>query len=199
MASLVETETISRETRDFLHFLRRIKYDHRQFPENKDGGLPFPPFPQGIEILEAVVVEVSVVVSNIRAVSEVTMDYALELFYRESWKDSRLAYNKTLFKNKTELALHESYTNFLWFVIVFPLRKVQGSLIHLCRMPLPRRTLKGTASPTDPSSASRTLASYSTVDGLVSSANAVPLAHSSRSNPHFSYGPDPLPLRQTSL
>ena len=26
------------ETRDFLHFLRRIKYDHRQCPQN-DGNL----------------------------------------------------------------------------------------------------------------------------------------------------------------
>uniref|UniRef100_A0A915AAL4 Neurotransmitter-gated ion-channel ligand-binding domain-containing protein n=1 Tax=Parascaris univalens TaxID=6257 RepID=A0A915AAL4_PARUN len=88
------------ETRDFLHFLRSIRYDHRQFPENTDG--------------DAVVITVSIVVSNIRAVSEVTMDYALELFYRESWLDERLKYDKTRFKNKTEIALHESYTNFLW-------------------------------------------------------------------------------------
>ncbi|WKX95614.1 hypothetical protein Q1695_012236 [Nippostrongylus brasiliensis] len=92
------------ETRDFLQFLRRINYDHRQCPENKAG---------------AVEVEVSVVVSNIRAVSEVTMDYALELFYRESWKDERLQFNVSLFKNKTQLALHESYTNFLWFPDTF--------------------------------------------------------------------------------
>ncbi|UMM18594.1 hypothetical protein L5515_014587 [Caenorhabditis briggsae] len=71
------------ETRDFLQFLRRIQYDHRQVPENDKG--------------ETTYVEVSVVVSNIRAVSEVTM----------------------LFKNKTELALHESYTNFLWFPDTF--------------------------------------------------------------------------------
>ncbi|RCN35851.1 hypothetical protein ANCCAN_18274, partial [Ancylostoma caninum] len=94
----------SRETRDFLQFLRRINYDHRQCPENKAG---------------AVQVEVSVVVSNIRAVSEVTMDYALELFYRESWQDERLQFNVSLFKNKTKLALHESYTNFLWFPDTF--------------------------------------------------------------------------------
>ncbi|EGT48234.1 hypothetical protein CAEBREN_00120 [Caenorhabditis brenneri] len=50
----------SGETRDFLQFLRRIQYDHRQVPENDKG--------------EATYVEVSVVVSNIRAVSEVTMD-----------------------------------------------------------------------------------------------------------------------------
>ncbi|CAL2032348.1 unnamed protein product [Caenorhabditis brenneri] len=93
------------ETRDFLQFLRRIQYDHRQVPENDKG--------------EATYVEVSVVVSNIRAVSEVTMDYALELFYRESWRDPRLRYDRKLFKNKTELALHESYTNFLWFPDTF--------------------------------------------------------------------------------
>uniref|UniRef100_A0A8L8Q7V0 Neur_chan_LBD domain-containing protein n=1 Tax=Heligmosomoides polygyrus TaxID=6339 RepID=A0A8L8Q7V0_HELPZ len=93
------------ETRDFLQFLKRINYDHRQCPENKAGG--------------TVEVEVSVVVSNIRAVSEVTMDYALELFYRESWKDERLQFNTSLFKNKTQLALHESYTNFLWFPDTF--------------------------------------------------------------------------------
>uniref|UniRef100_A0A7E4UL93 Gamma-aminobutyric acid receptor subunit beta n=1 Tax=Panagrellus redivivus TaxID=6233 RepID=A0A7E4UL93_PANRE len=87
------------ETRDFLQFLRRIQYDHRQCPENEGGPVD---------------VEVSIVVSNIRAVSEVTMDYALELFYREAWIDNRLQYNITKFKNKTELALHESYTNFLW-------------------------------------------------------------------------------------
>uniref|UniRef100_A0A914SHA0 Neurotransmitter-gated ion-channel ligand-binding domain-containing protein n=1 Tax=Parascaris equorum TaxID=6256 RepID=A0A914SHA0_PAREQ len=44
----------------------------------------------------------------------VKSDYALELFYRESWLDERLKYDKTRFKNKTEIALHESYTNFLW-------------------------------------------------------------------------------------
>ena len=87
------------ETRDFLHFLRRIQYDHRQWPENE--GQP-------------VDIDVSIVVSNVRAVSEVNMDYALELFYREAWTDQRLKYNKSHFKNKTELALHESYTNFLW-------------------------------------------------------------------------------------
>ncbi|XGW07374.1 hypothetical protein V3C99_010507 [Haemonchus contortus] len=92
------------ETRDFLQFLKRINYDHRQCPENAAG---------------AVQVEVSVVVSNIRAVSEVTMDYALELFYRESWTDDRLKFNISLFKNKTKLALHESYTNFLWFPDTF--------------------------------------------------------------------------------
>lgn len=86
------------ETRDFLHFLRKIQYDHRQCPDDD----------------KEVLVHVSVVVSNIRAVSEVTMDYSLELFYRESWMDSRLVYNPEKFKNKTELALHESYANFLW-------------------------------------------------------------------------------------
>ncbi|CAB3411241.1 unnamed protein product [Caenorhabditis bovis] len=93
------------ETRDFLQFLRRIQYDHRQVPENDKG--------------EATFVEVSVVISNIRAVSEVTMDYALEMFYRESWRDPRLQYDRHLFKNKTELALHESYTSFLWFPDTF--------------------------------------------------------------------------------
>ncbi|CAI5443478.1 unnamed protein product [Caenorhabditis angaria] len=93
------------ETRDFLQFLRRIQYDHRQVPENERG--------------EATFVDVSVLVSNIRAVSEVTMDYALELFYRESWRDPRLQYDRKFFKNKTVLALHESYTNFLWFPDTF--------------------------------------------------------------------------------
>uniref|UniRef100_A0AC35TXZ4 Neur_chan_LBD domain-containing protein n=1 Tax=Rhabditophanes sp. KR3021 TaxID=114890 RepID=A0AC35TXZ4_9BILA len=88
-----------RETRDFLQFLRNIKYDHRQCPYDDK---------------EPVIVEVSVIVSNIRAVSEVTMDYALELFYREAWVDKRLGYDKSLFKNKSEIALHESYTNFIW-------------------------------------------------------------------------------------
>lgn len=88
------------ETRDFLHFLKKIKYDHRQCPENEKN--------------QPVLVHVSVVVSNIRAVSEVTMDYSLELFYREYWMDPRLIYDKEKFKNKSELALHESYANFLW-------------------------------------------------------------------------------------
>ncbi|MFH4980808.1 hypothetical protein AB6A40_007517 [Gnathostoma spinigerum] len=65
-------------------------------------------------IAEAVDVKVSIVVSNIRAVSEVTMDYNLEMFYRESWFDKRLAYNSSDFQNKTEIALHESYTNSIW-------------------------------------------------------------------------------------
>ncbi|CAJ0586715.1 unnamed protein product, partial [Mesorhabditis spiculigera] len=88
------------ETRDFLQFLRKIRYDHRQCPEGSDGG--------------PVHVRVSVVVSNVRAVSEVTMDYSLELFYREHWQDTRLRYNKKKFKNKTQISLHESYSNFLW-------------------------------------------------------------------------------------
>uniref|UniRef100_A0A1I8BZH5 Neur_chan_LBD domain-containing protein n=1 Tax=Meloidogyne hapla TaxID=6305 RepID=A0A1I8BZH5_MELHA len=87
------------ETRDFLHFLRRIKYDHRQCPQNEG---------------KAVQISVSVVISNIRAVSEVTMDYSLEMFYREIWMDKRLNYDIKQFRNKTELALHESYSNFLW-------------------------------------------------------------------------------------
>ncbi|KAF7638554.1 hypothetical protein Mgra_00001931 [Meloidogyne graminicola] len=87
------------ETRDFLHFLRRIKYDHRQCPQNE--GKP-------------VFISVSVVISNIRAVSEVTMDYSLEMFYREIWMDKRLRYDIKQFRNKTELSLHESYSNFLW-------------------------------------------------------------------------------------
>uniref|UniRef100_A0A183CS01 Secreted protein n=1 Tax=Globodera pallida TaxID=36090 RepID=A0A183CS01_GLOPA len=46
------------ETRDFLAFLRRIRYDHRQCPRNEG---------------QSVLISVSVVVSNVRAVSEVTM------------------------------------------------------------------------------------------------------------------------------
>ncbi|MFH4976331.1 hypothetical protein AB6A40_003040 [Gnathostoma spinigerum] len=88
------------ETHDILRFLRKIKYDHRQRPENSQE--------------DSVCIQVSIVVSNIRAVSEVTMDYALELFYREQWLDERLKFKKKLFRNKSEIALHESYTNFLW-------------------------------------------------------------------------------------
>ncbi|VDD94956.1 unnamed protein product [Enterobius vermicularis] len=88
------------ETRHFLQFLHSIKYDHRQCPENSDKG--------------PVDVIISIVVTNIRAVSEVTMDYALELIYREKWRDERLQYNDTAFQNKSEIALHESYTEFLW-------------------------------------------------------------------------------------
>ncbi|VDO24467.1 unnamed protein product [Brugia timori] len=86
------------ETSDFFHFLVRTDYDHRKEPENDDG--------------EAVIINVSIVVSNIRAVSEVTMDYALELFYRESWLDKRLRYQNH-FKDR-KISLHESYINFLW-------------------------------------------------------------------------------------
>ncbi|KAF8373103.1 hypothetical protein PRIPAC_79532 [Pristionchus pacificus] len=93
------------ETRDFLQFLQRIAYDHRQVPEPADGG--------------PVEVAVSIVVSNVRSVSEVTMDYSLELFYRESWRDQRLQYSPKLFKNKTELALHESYSTSLWYPDTF--------------------------------------------------------------------------------
>lgn len=88
----------NRETRDFLKFLGKIRYDHRQVPEGADGA--------------PVMVNVSIVVSNIRAVTEVTMvicsekknnvfkDYSLELFYRESWRDPRLQYSSAKFKNK---------------------------------------------------------------------------------------------------
>ncbi|KAK6737535.1 hypothetical protein RB195_019938 [Necator americanus] len=88
------------ETRDFLQFLRKIKYDHRQCPDDEKGG--------------PVSVNVSIVVSNVRSVSEVTMDYSIEMFYREAWRDPRLKYSKAKFKNKTEISLHESYSNFLW-------------------------------------------------------------------------------------
>ncbi|VDK78927.1 unnamed protein product [Litomosoides sigmodontis] len=47
------------ETRDLLHFLFRTGYDHRKEPENDNE--------------EAVIINVSIVVSSIRAVSEVTM------------------------------------------------------------------------------------------------------------------------------
>ncbi|VDO46835.1 unnamed protein product [Onchocerca flexuosa] len=40
------------------------------------------------------------------------MDYALELFYRESWLDQRLHYEE-YFKDE-KILLHESYINFLW-------------------------------------------------------------------------------------
>ncbi|CAI4221114.1 unnamed protein product [Auanema sp. JU1783] len=88
------------ETRDFLYFLKTIKYDHRQCPK---------PTVQG-----PVAINVSILVSNIRAVSEGTMDYNIEMFYREYWTDSRLSYSKNIFKNKSEISLHESYSNFLW-------------------------------------------------------------------------------------
>lgn len=88
------------ETRDFLQFLRKIKYDHRQCPDDGNDG--------------PVIVNVSIVVSNVRSVSEVTMDYSIEMFYREAWRDPRLKYSKAKFKNKTEISLHESYSNFLW-------------------------------------------------------------------------------------
>lgn len=39
-------------------------------------------------------------------------DYALELFYRESWLDQRLRYQDH-FKDR-KISLHESYINFLW-------------------------------------------------------------------------------------
>ncbi|PAV61902.1 hypothetical protein WR25_19028 isoform D [Diploscapter pachys] len=52
--------------------------------------------------------------SNIRDISEVTMDYCVEMFYRESWRDERLQYGDNLFRNKSEIALHESYVNYLW-------------------------------------------------------------------------------------
>ncbi|RCN29407.1 hypothetical protein ANCCAN_24837, partial [Ancylostoma caninum] len=83
-----------------MGFLRKIKYDHRQCPDDDNGG--------------PVSVNVSIVVSNVRSVSEVTMDYSIEMFYREAWLDPRLKYSKAKFKNKTEISLHESYSNFLW-------------------------------------------------------------------------------------
>ncbi|VDO53303.1 unnamed protein product [Haemonchus placei] len=88
------------ETRDFLQFLRKIRYDHRQCPDDEHGG--------------PVTINVSIVVSNVRSVSEVTMDYSIEMFYREAWRDPRLKYSRAKFKNKTEISLHESYSNFLW-------------------------------------------------------------------------------------
>ncbi|KAI1718473.1 neurotransmitter-gated ion-channel ligand binding domain-containing protein [Ditylenchus destructor] len=88
------------ESRDFLRFLRNIHYDHRQMPDE--------------EADEPVVVHVSVEIPNIRAVSEVTMDYSMEIFFRESWLDPRLTYDIGEFKNKTELVLHETYTNYIW-------------------------------------------------------------------------------------
>uniref|UniRef100_A0A1I7XUQ2 Neur_chan_LBD domain-containing protein n=1 Tax=Heterorhabditis bacteriophora TaxID=37862 RepID=A0A1I7XUQ2_HETBA len=79
------------ETRDFLQFLRMIKYDHRQCPDDDNG--------------EPVFVNVSIVVSNVRSVSEVTMDYSIEMFYREAWRDPRLKYSRAKFKNKAKRVL----------------------------------------------------------------------------------------------
>ncbi|PAV86260.1 hypothetical protein WR25_24269 [Diploscapter pachys] len=86
------------ETRDFLKFLQRIKYDHRQLPENDD----------------VMQINVSIVVLNIYDVTEATMDFACELFYREAWRDSRLIWDTNKFRNKSEIALHESYVSYLW-------------------------------------------------------------------------------------
>jgi len=100
--------------------LRRIKYDHRQCPQN-EGKRNY--LKKYFYLGKAVQISVSVVISNIRAVSEVTMvkinknfekiyflkDYSLEMFYREIWMDKRLNYDIKQFRNKTELALHESY------------------------------------------------------------------------------------------
>ncbi|CAJ0959819.1 unnamed protein product, partial [Mesorhabditis belari] len=83
----------------FLQFLRRIAYDRGQHPENPNG--------------EAVTVNISVLISNIRSVSEINMDYSLEIFFRESWKDPRLQFGVDDF-NKTMISLHESYADFLW-------------------------------------------------------------------------------------
>lgn len=97
---LIKNQKTFSETHDFLQFLRSIKYDHRQVPDDGYDG--------------PVHVNVSIVVSNIRSVSEVTMDYSIEMFYRESWRDPRLTYSRDKFKNKTEISLHESYSNYLW-------------------------------------------------------------------------------------
>ena len=66
------------ETRDFLHFLRRIKYDHRQCPQNGGKSAQRHGFIHRCDPIfrlpgKAVLISVSVVVSNVRAVSEVTM------------------------------------------------------------------------------------------------------------------------------
>ncbi|CEF60396.1 Gamma-aminobutyric acid A receptor/Glycine receptor alpha family and Neurotransmitter-gated ion-channel transmembrane domain and Neurotransmitter-gated ion-channel family and Neurotransmitter-gated ion-channel ligand-binding domain-containing protein [Strongyloides ratti] len=97
----------------FLNFLRKIHYDHREFPKNNSNSEP-------------VTVFVSVVVNNVRAVSEVTMDYSLELIYREMWTDPRLAFNKKDFQNKKTLELHESYVDNIWHADTFFPNSIQS-------------------------------------------------------------------------
>ena len=48
-------------------------------------------------------INVSIVVLNIYDVTEATMDFACELFYREAWKDSRLIWDTNKFRNKVGL------------------------------------------------------------------------------------------------
>ncbi|CAJ0567448.1 unnamed protein product, partial [Mesorhabditis spiculigera] len=108
---VVDKESIYQQGQhgQFLQFLRRIGYDRGQHPENPDG--------------EPVLVTISLLISNIRSVSEINMDYSLEIFFRETWRDSRLAYgpndfNKGFHKARaglqTIISLHESYADFLW-------------------------------------------------------------------------------------
>uniref|UniRef100_A0A0N5B3U0 Neur_chan_LBD domain-containing protein n=1 Tax=Strongyloides papillosus TaxID=174720 RepID=A0A0N5B3U0_STREA len=97
----------------FLNFLRKINYDHREFPRNSGSSEP-------------VTVYVSVVVNNVRSVSEVTMDYSLELIYREMWTDSRLAFDKKEFQNKKTLELHESYVENIWHADTFFPNSIQS-------------------------------------------------------------------------
>uniref|UniRef100_A0A0N4ZBI0 Neur_chan_LBD domain-containing protein n=1 Tax=Parastrongyloides trichosuri TaxID=131310 RepID=A0A0N4ZBI0_PARTI len=107
----------------FLNFLRKIQYDHREFPKSKKSSEP-------------VTVYVSVVVNNVRSVSEITMDYSLELIYREMWTDPRLAFNKKDFQNKKTLELHESYVENIWHADTFFPNSIQsknpkeGSISH---------------------------------------------------------------------
>lgn len=92
----------------FLRFLHTIRYDHRQRPFKETTDPPTK-------------IVVSIVIGSIRQVSEISMDYHLELFFRERWTDERLTFGTDIherklseFGNKTVIGLHESYANILW-------------------------------------------------------------------------------------
>jgi len=58
-------------------------------------------------------IQVSIFIIALRSVSEVTMDYTLEAYFREFWRDERLAFDRSLL-NRSEINIDVRARSLIW-------------------------------------------------------------------------------------